>query len=71
MAKRVTTTDWEVIIKDETGAMIDLGYTCPYCQLENGGIISVSPGPDFDYDSGFETDQVCEFCGKDVIVVCI
>lgn len=72
MAKRTVATSWNLIgDKNETGAMIDLNYTCPYCHFETGDIIFIGPANVDKIDGGFETDQVCGICDKDVIVECI
>ena len=70
MAKRVTATNWEVIGKDETGAMVNIDYTCPYCHYATGELISIGASNVGKVDSGFETDQVCGICDKDVIIEC-
>lgn len=71
MAKRVVATSWDIIgDKNETGVMIDLSYTCPYCHFEAGDLILIGPDNADKIDGGFETDQVCNICDKDVIVEC-
>ena len=70
MAKKTTSTSWEVISKDDTGAMVNIDYSCPYCHFDTGELIFVGAGNVDKVDSGFETDQVCGVCGKDVIIEC-
>ena len=70
MAQRTSTTDWSIVEKNEKGAMIDLGYTCPHCNLENGGMIFIGSDNVDKIDDGFETDQTCDFCGENIIVEC-
>ena len=36
MAKRTRATNWELIGKDETGALVNLDYKCPYCEYDTG-----------------------------------
>lgn len=70
MTQRTSTTDWSIIEKNETGAMIDLGYICPHCKLENGGVIFIGADNVDIIDNGFETDQECDFCGESITVEC-
>jgi len=70
MSKRTNATDFTILGKDETGATIDLGYICPYCHNSNGGVIFTGASANNDIDSNFETDQICDWCGKDIIVEC-
>jgi len=71
MAKRTIATNWVVVGgKDETGAMVNIDYTCPYCHYDTGELIFIGAGNVDKIDSGFETDQVCGTCGKDVIIEC-
>lgn len=58
MAKKTIATNWVVIAKDETGAMVNIDYTCPYCHYNTGELISIGAGDVDKIDSGFETDQV-------------
>lgn len=72
MVKRTIATNWSLICeKDETGAMIDLSYTCPHCHFETGDIIFIGSANVDKIDGGFETDQVCGICDENVIVECI
>ena len=68
MSKRTSTSDFSVLSKDETGALISLGYDCLYCHTNNGKVIHT--GANSNIDNDFETDQRCDFCDKDVIVEC-
>ena len=33
MAKRATATNWEVITRDDEGAMVNIDFDCPHCCL--------------------------------------
>jgi hypothetical protein len=67
VAKRTTATSWSVVTpRDDTGSLIALNYTCPHCDYPAGGLILI--GADKDLDHPWETDQVCDVCGRDVIV---
>lgn len=57
MAKRTIASNFEVIVKDETGAMLNIDYTCPYCRYDTGELISIGADNVNKIDSGFETDQ--------------
>lgn len=70
MAKRTIATNWEVIVRDETGAMVNIDYTCPYCHYDTGELIAIGADDVDKIDGSFETDQVCVICGKDVIIEC-
>lgn len=70
MAKRTRATNWELIGKDETGALVNLDYKCPYCEYDTGDLISIGSTNVDKIDGPWETDQVCPICGKDVIVEC-
>lgn len=70
MAKRTIATNLEVIVKDETGAMVNIDYTCSYCRYNTGELIKIGAGDVDKIDSVFETDQVCGVCEKDVIIEC-
>lgn len=70
MAKRTIATKWEVIVKDETGAMVNIDYSCPYCHYNTGELIVIGASDVEKIDSCFETDQVCGICGKDLIIEC-
>ena len=71
MAKRTIATNWVVVGgKDETGAMVNIDYMCPYCHYDTGELIFIGAGNVDKIDSGFETDQVCGICGKDIIIEC-
>ena len=70
MAKRTIATNWEVIIRDVTGAMVNIDYICPYCHYATGELISIGADNADKVDTGFETDQFCGTCGKSVIIEC-
>lgn len=71
MAKRAIATNWvEVVKRDETGAIVNIDFTCPYCHFDTGELILIGGGNIDKIDSGFETDQVCGICGKKIIIEC-
>jgi hypothetical protein len=70
MVKRTIATNWVVVSKDETGAMVNIDYVCPYCHYDTGELILIGAGNVAKIDNGFETDQVCGVCEKDVIIEC-
>ena len=70
MAKRVSATSWEVIVKDESGAMVNIDYVCPHCGYETGELISIGASNVDCLDGLWETEQVCEICNKEVTIVC-
>ena len=70
MAKRCTATNWTVVTKDATGAFVSISFSCPYCHFDTGELILIGASNLDKIDSSFETDQVCEICGKDVIIEC-
>lgn len=70
MAKRVTASSWEVIVKDESGAMVNIEFTCPHCGYTPGAFISIGAGSVGCLDGSWETDQVCSVCNGEVIVEC-
>lgn len=71
MAKRTQADQWhESGQRDETGTFIDLDFTCPYCGESNSKYIFVGESGLSCIDSGFEVDESCTMCGRDVIVEC-
>ena len=70
MARRTEATNWNIVVKDETGAMVSIDYECPYCGYSNAELISVGASNLDALDYSWETDQECSVCGKAVIVVC-
>ena len=70
MAKKVRATKWEVIIQDETGALINIDYKCPYCGFDTGNFISIGASSVSIINGPWETDQTCPVCDKDVIIQC-
>ena len=63
MAKRTIAINWvEVVKRDETGAIVNIDYSCPYCHCDTGELILIG--------AIIETDQVCGICGKDVTIEC-
>lgn len=71
MTKRVKADDYEVIARDETGALLSLDYTRPYCEFENHVLTTVKAEEVHYLDDKIETDQSCEWCNEDVIVECL
>ena len=70
MAKRTTATNWEIVTRDESGAMVNIDYVCPNCGYSTGVFISVGASGLSCLDGGWETDQVCTICNKNVIIEC-
>jgi hypothetical protein len=68
VAKRTTATSWGTPVgpPDDTGALIDLNYTCPHCHYATGQLIMIGAGNDLDV--AWETDQVCPVCDENVVV---
>lgn len=69
-AKRATATNWEVIIRYDEVAMVNIDFDCPHCGYSTGVFISVGASGVGCLDGSWETDQVCPVCDKDVIVEC-
>lgn len=67
MAKRVTADNWyRMVPDDDTGSLLCIEFTCPYCGEENSEQI-------FFHETGltaFETDITCDSCDEDVTVQC-
>lgn len=70
MARRTTATSWEVITRDDEGAMVNIDYVCPHCGYSTGALISIGASSVSCLDGSWETDQTCAICNKDVIVEC-
>jgi len=71
MAKRTIATNWLLVgDKDETGALVNIDYTCPYCHYSTGEMIFIGASNVDKIDYGFETDQICGICGKNIIIEC-
>jgi len=70
MAKRTTATNWEIVVRDEGGALVNIDYVCPNCGYSTGELISIGAANADCLDGPWETDQVCGICGKDVIIAC-
>lgn len=70
MAKRTTATNWEVIVRDETRAMVNIDYVCPHCGYSTGELISIGASGVDCLDGSWETDQECGICGESVTIVC-
>lgn len=68
---RVVASSWEEVgSRDETGPIVNISYTCPKCNMNTGNIILISARGLNKIDSGFETDQDCEICGKSLTIEC-
>lgn len=70
MVKRTTATNWEVIVRDETGAMVNIDYVCPHCGYSTGELISIGASGVDCLDGPWETDHKCGICCKSVIIAC-
>ena len=70
MAKRATATNWEVVVKDDEGAMVNIDFNCPYCGYSTGVLISVGSGSLSCLEGSWETDQTCPVCDRAVVVEC-
>ena len=70
MAKRTTATNWEVISRDDSGAMVNINYVCPHCGLSTGNLILIGAGNVGCLDGSWETDQECDICGGSVTIAC-
>ena len=70
MHKRTTATSWEIIVRDETGAMVNIDYVCPHCGYATGELINVGASNVDKLDGSWETDQVCGICNENVTIVC-
>lgn len=70
MPKRTTATNWEVIVRDEDGAIVNIDFVCPHCGYAPGALISVGAGSVGCLDGSWETDQICSVCNEEVTVVC-
>lgn len=56
MATRVSATNWEVIVRDDTGAMVNINFDCPHCGYSTGVLISVGASGVDCLDGDWETD---------------
>ncbi len=70
MAKSTTATNWEIVVRDESGAMVNIDYVCPHCKTSTGNFISIGASSVDCLDGSWETDQTCEVCGKEVTIAC-
>lgn len=52
---------------DSTGGAFSVDWTCPYCGAYNAGFYFTSNS---DLLDGFETDQECDECGREVTIEC-
>lgn len=71
MVRRVTADKWEIISRDDTGAMVNIDYVCPHCHFPTGNFILIGEQNVAKLDEPWETDQTCEVCGNDVIIECL
>ena len=60
MAQRVKADKWEIINRDDTGAMVNIDYICPNCHFPTGNFILIGKQNVNKIDEFWETDQVCE-----------
>lgn len=67
--RRVYADDWKMS-HDETGALGDIVFTCPYCSAMTSNMLVASVPRSEILRCDFETDQQCSQCDKDVVVVC-
>ena len=64
--KKVQATRWKVDT-DDTGSLIDIDFTCPYCHSVTGDYFFCR-----DYVSdAFETDRECPVCGQELTIMCV
>ena len=49
MVRRVTADKWEIISRDDTGAMVNIDYICPHCHLPTGNFILIGEHPPCTY----------------------
>ena len=70
MSRRTTATSWEIIGRDNTGAMVNINYVCPHCGFSTGNFISIGAENVDKLDGSWETDQICEVCDKNVTIEC-
>ena len=70
MAKTTRATNWDVIGRDATGAMVNIDYVCPYCGYSTGELISIGADKVDALDGSWATDQECGICGKTVTIEC-
>lgn len=70
MSRRTTATSWEIIGRDNTGAMVNINYVCPHCGFSTGNLISIGAENVDKLDGSWETDQICEVCDKNVTIEC-
>ena len=70
MAKSTTATNWEIVVRDENGAMVNIDYVCPHCGCSTGNFISVGASNVNCLDGSWETDQECGICGESVTIAC-
>ena len=71
MNHRTTATSWEIVTRDNTGAMVNIDYICPHCGFSTGNFILVGASNVDKLDGPWETDQICEVCDKEVTIECI
>ena len=67
--RRVYADGWRISL-DATGALGDIVFTCPYCRSTTPNMLFVSAPKSELMKSDFETDQCCNQCGRNIVVVC-
>lgn len=70
MTKRATATNWEIIVRDNDGAFVNIDFDCPHCGYSTGVLISLGASSVGCLDGSWETDQVCPVCNEDIIIEC-
>lgn len=59
--------DIRIFGRDETGTLVAFDWTCPHCDWSNYGELFCE---DLEEGEPFATDCTCEWCDKEVEVVC-
>lgn len=70
MSVNVTASSWEIVSRDETGAMVNFECTCPNCGEVTGDVIFIGADSSDEIDSGFAVDHECVVCGEELEVEC-
>ncbi len=68
MALRTTATSVDYLSTGDTGALVSFNYVCPHCHTLTGEFIFVGASGVDTVNSGFETDQMCGICDKEVTI---
>ena len=70
MAKRTRATNWEVVCRDANGAMVNIDYVCPCCDMDTGELVRIGAHDVNKIDSGWEIDLACDICDNAIVVEC-